>query len=274
MNNLTLKSPAKVNLFLRIVGKRPDGYHELASLFQTITLHDVIHFTVSKQDALFCTDPLLPTDKSNLIWKAVDLFRRKTSLHTPVKVYLEKRIPMQAGLGGGSSNAATTLWALNQLFGEPANEHQLSQWAGEIGSDVAFFLSQGTAYCTGRGENVQPLPSLQPRSLWIVKPTEGLSTPAVYSKVNLKNLLQRNPEDVLHSWRKGEPHFFNDLEEAAFSQMPTLQDLRQRLLTSGFHTVVLCGSGSSLFCLGNGQPIPGLFSHQASFCNRPPGHWY
>lgn len=139
MNTLTLKSPAKVNLFLRIVGKRPDGYHELASLFQSISLYDLLHFTPSTQDVLTCTDPSLPIDKTNLIWKAVDLFRKKTNLHTFVKVHLEKNIPTQAGLGGGSSNAATTLWALNQLCGKPATDLQLSQWAGEIGSDVSFF---------------------------------------------------------------------------------------------------------------------------------------
>lgn len=137
-----------------------------------------------------------------------------------------------------------------------------------------FFLSQGTAYCTGRGEKIQSLPSLKSTSLWIVKPQEGLSTPAVYAKVNLKNLLQINPETVLQSWRNGEPVFFNDLEEAAFSQMPSLQDLRKRLLSSGFHTVILCGSGSSLFCLGKGKPPPGLFSQQVTFCNRPSNHWY
>src|SRR5262249_13981075 len=107
---LTLLSPAKINLFLRILGKRPDGYHELASLFQAIDLADTIHFSLSDADHLTCTDPAIPVDRSNLIWKSVNLFRRKTGLNFHLKIHLEKKIPHQAGLGGGSSNAATTLW--------------------------------------------------------------------------------------------------------------------------------------------------------------------
>src|ERR1700733_15970617 len=119
---LTLLSPAKLNLFLRIVRRRPDGYHDLASLFQTVSLADTLHFSLSERDQLTCTDPALLTDHTNLVLKAVDLFRKKTGLSFGLKIHLEKHIPYQSGLGGGSSNAATTLWALNQLTKQCVND--------------------------------------------------------------------------------------------------------------------------------------------------------
>ena len=142
---LTLASPAKINLFLRVLHRRQDGFHDLASLMQTVDLSDTIHFRLGEEDGLTCTNERLPTDNSNLILKAADLFRRKTGINQGLVAYLEKRIPMEAGLGGGSSNAATPLWAFNSLCGSPATEAELVSWGAELGSDVAFFLSHGTA---------------------------------------------------------------------------------------------------------------------------------
>lgn len=267
-------SPAKINLFLRIVGKRPDGYHELSSLFQAIDLGDVLSFQPHHEDLLTCSDPTLPNDEHNLVLKAAQLFRRKTGSQLFIKVNLEKHIPVEAGLGGGSGNAATTLWAMNQLSGQIATQAQLSEWGAEIGSDISFFLSQGTAHCTGRGELVQNLPPLPLRTLWIVKPSGGLSTPAVYKKLSLSGR-QDYPDD-LEAFFSGARGFFNDLEKPAFEIDPQLLDLRERLLSSGFDTVVLCGSGSSFFCLGDGQ-VPAdsnLKIYSAKFINRSIDNWY
>lgn len=289
MLNLTINSPAKINLFLRIVGRRQDGYHELASLFQTVSLFDVIHFSILEKkstDELSCNDLGIPVDTSNLILKAADLFRRKTGLSFGLKVHLEKNIPYQSGLGGGSGNAATTLWALNQLCGQPATVEDLCAWAGEIGSDISFFFSQGTAYCTGRGEIVRSLPALQPinQKLWIVKPQGGLSTPAVYKQVNLNHLAQRDPEEFLKRFYTGDAEdfeYFNDLEGPAFVVMPALADLKAKLLGMDFQEVVLTGSGSGFFCLGkiadlDGMGIAGLGleCHEVQFINRSPDKWY
>lgn len=273
---LTLHSPAKLNLFLRVLGKRPDGYHELASLFQTISLTDTLHFELSDSDKCTCTDPTLPTDGSNLIVKAVELFRRKSGLRFHVNVHLEKNIPLQAGLGGGSGNAATTLWALNQLCGKPATTEQLTQWAAEIGSDISFFFSLGTAYCTGRGEQVQAVPQLSQTKLWVVKPQDGLATPAVYQRLNLALLQPRDPLKSLESFITGAPCYFNDLEGAAFSVMPSLELLKQQLKALGFHTALMTGSGSSFFCIGNAKPPvhPGITCYPATFLNRTPDGWY
>lgn len=273
---LTLHSPAKINLFLQILGRRPDGYHDLASLFQAIDLHDTLHFTLDSVDTLTCTDPTIPTDDRNLVIKAANLFRKKTGLNFGVKILLEKRIPHQAGLGGGSSNAATTLWALNQLHGNPATIQDLIKWSGEIGSDITFFLSEGTAFCTGRGEKLEHLPALPKTTLWIVKPSEGLSTPQVFKQLNLAHLSKHNPQDVLKSFTSSAPLYINDLEPPAFALMPQLAALKEFLKASGFHTVMMSGSGSAFFCMGKAiSPLPSnTFAAPCAFLNRTPNAWY
>jgi 4-diphosphocytidyl-2-C-methyl-D-erythritol kinase len=131
-------SPAKINLFLRIMRRRSDNYHELASLFQTISLCDYLSITESDSDLLICNNPSIPTCPSNLIWKAIHLYRINTGKKFALKITLDKHIPIEAGLGGGSSNAATALWAVNSLMGNLVSPDELQLWAGEIGSDVPF----------------------------------------------------------------------------------------------------------------------------------------
>lgn len=272
---MKLSSPAKINLFLRILGKRPDGYHELASLFQVIDLCDSIDFSFSDKDSLTCSDPGIPLDGSNLILKAADLFRKKTGLSFGLKAHLDKKIPFMAGLGGGSSNAATTLWALNQMHGSMIGLDRLKQWAGEIGSDVAFFLTEGTAYCTGRGEILEDIPSLPSTSLWIVKPWFGISTPKVYGKLDVGSLERRDPKISLRQFLDGEPSFYNDLEGPAFSLMPELRNLKEQLLSMGYKAVLMSGSGSSFFCVGAMPPkVEGAFVFPATFLNRSAYSWY
>lgn len=271
----TYRSPAKINLFLRILGKRPDGYHELASLFQAISLFDEISITQSTQDHLSCSLSHLAMDERNLVCKALRLFREQTGLNTPVNIHLNKNIPMEAGLGGGSSNAATTLWALNELFGKPASLQQLKQWGGMLGSDVAFFLSEGTAYCTGRGEILQELPPLKDQTLWLVKPPEGLSTPAVYGQFKASETEPREPLVALDLWKNGCGECFNDLERPAFKLMPALETLKEQMQQVG-NPVMLSGSGTSLFCLGEcpSSSFEGCQVYSAQFTNRQPGVWY
>jgi 4-diphosphocytidyl-2-C-methyl-D-erythritol kinase len=263
---LSLHSPAKVNLFLKVTGKRDDGYHALATLMQTVSLTDVLHLSLAQEDSLKCSDPALPTDASNLVLKAAELFRRKTGFKFGLKAELEKNIPSEAGLGGGSSNAATTLWGLNELFDRPTSAIELAQWAAEIGSDISFFLSQGTAFCTGRGEIVQEMPIPEPQKLWLVKPKERLSTPTVFKNVVITDLPERDYES----------YYYNDLELTAFKLVPSLAQLKENLLQLGFHTVVMTGTGSAFFCLGDANPdalsLP--FSASVSYLNRSTDHWY
>jgi len=282
MMTLTLQSPAKINLFLRILNKRPDGYHALASLFQCLTLADTIQFSLAEKDLLTCSHPNIPLDKSNLVMKAADLFRAKTDIHCGFKIFLDKKIPVEAGLGGGSSNAATTLWAINKLCGEPASLDDLIQWGAEVGSDVPFFFSQGTAYCTGRGECVRDLPALPSLDLWIVKPNQGLSTAAVYRAYKQENAVQRDPDVLLQQALMGNLICFNDLEEPAFALLPSLQAFKQKLSLLGFETVMMSGSGSSFFCIGSGVGLrdlislekEGIFCAPVKFLNRAEDQWY
>lgn len=278
---LKLFSPAKINLFLRIASKRTDGYHNLSSIFQTLSFGDTLTIEHHDRDVLTCTDPSLPIDDSNLILKATELFRQKTGLNHFYKIHLLKRIPIQAGLGGGSSNAATILWACNQLAETRIALKTLKQWGGEIGSDVPFFFSQGTAHCTGRGEHVYCLPQLPQRPLlrplWIVKPSFGLSTPEVYRRFRLSApISEANLQSDLDNFLAGTFPCFNDLESPAFEIKPELKEIKNTLVAHGFETVLMSGSGSAFFCMGTGKvpQDPQLTVYPAQFHNRPLDHWY
>lgn len=254
---ITLFSPAKVNLFLRVERRREDGYHELSSLFQAIDLGDFITLTQSSSD-LFTTNSLeIPCDPSNLVMKALDLFRKKTGRDFHVHIHLQKQIPIQAGLGGGSSNAATTLWGLNALMNNPASETELMQWGAELGSDVPFFFSHGTAHCKGRGEIVEDLkPLVQSKPLWLIKPPVGLSTPAIYRSLDLTKCSKK---DEL---------FVNDLEHPAFNALPSLHTLKEQL-SALYDRVVMTGSGTAFICEGEHSQGERIF-----FLNRHKNTWY
>lgn len=153
------------------------------------------------------------------------------------RIRLEKNIPHQAGLGGGSGNAATALWAANVLSGKPCTTEQLAEYGAEFGSDVSFFLSNGTAYCTGRGEILEELPRLPPQTLYIVKPREGLSTADVFKNLRLEECSDRDPRELLEKMRKGVifADFVNDLEAPSFRLLPRLAELKENLKRAGFN---------------------------------------
>jgi len=248
---IELFSPAKINLFFRVLKKRQDHFHEIASLYQTIDLGDNLQLALSHEDRLFCDLPTLPLDSSNLILKAAALFRKKTGLPIFMHCQLTKRIPMQAGLGGGSSNAATTLWGLNELSGRPATAKELMIWGAELGSDVAFFLSKGRAYCTGRGEIIKELPFVE-GSCWIAKPLHlALTTASVYTNCKPDLFPLRDPLEALASFATQQPSYFNDLEISSFELCRDLSPFKQQLLSLGFHYVTMTGSGTAFFCIGD-----------------------
>ena len=275
---LKLFSPAKINLFLRILSKEPTGYHSLSSVFQTISLGDTLLFEAGhdEKDHLTTTDASLPTDQSNLVIKATELFRKKTGSKQGFNIHLVKQIPHEAGLGGGSGNAATTLWACNQLTNMHLSTETLQQWSAEIGSDIPFFFSKGTAYCTGRGEQVENLPPLPSTSLFIIKPQDGLSTPEVYRRLNFRENEKKEKRGELEAFLTGNPIYVNDLEQPAFEIRPELKKLKKNLQEQGFDVVLMSGSGSSFFCLGKAPPsLPSnIRCFPAHFLNRNEGEWY
>lgn len=274
---LVLASPAKINLFLRVLGKRSDGYHELATLLQAVDWHDTLSFEIDETDALSCSDPTLETDQRNLILRAVSLFRKKTKRSFGIRIHLEKRIPMEAGLGGGSSNAATTLWALHKLFPSASTEEDLCRWSSEIGSDVPFFFSHGTALCRGRGEIVENLSLHQSPEMWIVKPQEGLSSQKVFEGLRKEDWDEPRPsvEECVRLFQKKPSVLFNDLQASAFRLNPALLEWKESLERGG-RPVIMSGSGTSFVVFGKRRPmVPvSVFCQQTSFLTRRAGHWY
>ncbi len=243
-------SPAKGNLFFRVLSKRPDGYHEVASLYTALDLGDWIQIRhSSSEDKFSSNEKTLLHDSSNLIIRARESFRKITSIFDPIAIDLEKNIPIGAGLGGGSSNVATTLWIMNELFEKPLSLDELIILAAGIGSDPSFFFSEGFAYCTGRGEVLHDLDFSWNIPCWIAKPEYALSTPHVYSVCTPK--VKPDPLTLVQAFRQGSPIFANDLEQAAFQLLPELKGFKQALKNLGFSDVVMTGSGSAFLCFGD-----------------------
>ena len=260
--DLTLFSPCKINLFLRILRKRPDGFHDLASLFQTVAFGDDLYLKLldgGDGDEFLCNMPGVPVDRTNLVLRALDLVRERTgTTDRYFRANLVKQVPAQAGLGGGSGNAAAAMYGANELLGRPATPEQLVEWSGELGSDITFFLSHGTAYCTGRGEVMTPVRApFGPVKLTIVKPDMGLSTPQVFGALDYEALSEEDPEELLAHFLEsgvgpgGDDAYVNDLEQPAFDCLPELRELKEELLgVEGFDHVMMSGSGTSIFCIG------------------------
>ncbi|GAA0148468.1 amino acid kinase [Lithospermum erythrorhizon] len=311
LSRLTLFSPCKVNVFLRITGKREDGYHDLASLFHVISLGDKIKFSLSpskSKDRLSTNVPGIPLCENNLIIKALNLYREKTGTDNYFWVHIDKRVPTGAGLGGGSSNAATALWAANQFSSCIAGEKDLQKWSGEIGSDVPFFFSHGAAYCTGRGEVVEDLPSPIPSSvpMVLIKPQEACSTAEVYklhqtSKIDPLTLLANISragisQDVCVNDLAFAVMKLRNAELPAFEVLPSLKRLKQRIISAGrgqYDAVFMSGSNNHLLMslasgstiVGIGSPDPpqfiyddeeykDVFLSEARFITRAQGQWY
>lgn len=194
---------------------------------QAIDLGDTLTFTEASQNALSCSTENIPCDPSNFVWKAFELFKKKTGIERPIHLHIEKRIPTGGGLGGGSSNVATTLYALNQLAGEPASEKELQLWSAEISSDAPFFFSKGSALCTSKGEIVEECPMPKEEPCYLFCPRYGVSTARVFQALKLKKA-----------------HSKNDLEEPAFAVEPRLKEFKEALIKR-YGNALMTGSGSS-----------------------------
>jgi 4-diphosphocytidyl-2-C-methyl-D-erythritol kinase len=253
---LVLWAPAKVNLFLEILGKRPDGYHELETLMVTVSLDDELVFKEeSSGDILLsCDRPELSTGPDNLIRKAADLVRRRTGCARGARIELTKRIPMAAGLAGGSSDAAATLAGLNRLWALKLSSAELTALGAELGSDVPFFFAGPAAWCMGRGEIVTPLRPGTALPLVLINPPIGLSTAAVYRAVRVPER-PVSGEAIRRAFEAGDlievgRHLHNRLQEPAESLCPLVATIRQRVESLDPAGQRMSGSGSSYFALG------------------------
>lgn len=244
-------SPAKLNLFFRVLAKREDGYHEIASLMGAIDFGDHLTITKSVRDRFTTCEPSLLSDPTNTVLKALALFRLATKIDHPVDIHLEKEVPFGSGMGGGSSNGATTLFLLNELFDRPLEKNRLIDLAKEIGSDAPFFLSKGLAYCTGRGEQCVPFEAPLPSDLWIAVPLSlSSSTPLVYKQCRPGEVSKEDPALLLASFLTPHPQYVNDLEPAAMRLNRLLEVKKRELISFGMPPLAMTGSGSTFFGQG------------------------
>jgi 4-diphosphocytidyl-2-C-methyl-D-erythritol kinase len=257
---LTIESPAKINWLLHVGRRRDDGFHELETLFQTISLSDTLVIEPSERYSLEIDDPAIPNGEENLItraWRALG----EVAAVPPVRISVTKRIPAGGGLAGGSSNAAATLLALRRMFELDVSDAQLHDIALQLGSDVPFFLVGGLAWATGRGERLTPLEPLIDLPLLLVLPPTGVSTPVAFrrlAEMRAANALEVSPfigleraREALAALARGESGQLellrNDLEAPVFELLPQLAEIRQRLYDAGALFARMSGSGSTIF---------------------------
>ncbi|HLP75335.1 MAG TPA: 4-(cytidine 5'-diphospho)-2-C-methyl-D-erythritol kinase [Candidatus Paceibacterota bacterium] len=259
---LEKQSPCKVNLLLNILAKRPDGFHELETIMHPVNVFDHLTFARSTSGIqLSCSDPNLPTDSGNLVYRAAASFLERAKISDGVRIHLEKKLPLAAGLGGGSGNAATTLLGLNELFGQPLSGEHLNELAAKLGSDIPFFLQTNPALATGRGEKVrslEPFPALKGAAFLLVHPGFGISTAWAYQTLaqypealngragraqKLINLLQTS------DLRTAGTEFYNSLEAPALHKFPLLILFQEFLRSNGADVTLMSGSGSTTFAL-------------------------
>lgn len=259
---MELRSPCKVNLLLNILGRRPDGFHALETVLLPVPLHD--RLTLASAPAgvtLTCSDPALPTDAGNLVHRAATAFLAAARLTGGVTIHLEKNLPLAAGLGGGSANAAVTLRGLNELFGHPLPRERLTALAATLGSDVPFFLQDGPALGTGRGEVIEPLPpfpALRGAELLLAHPGFGIATAWAYRELarhsealhgrpgraaELVALLQAG--DLPAAGRA----LYNALEAPALRKFPVLALYQEFFRAHGAAATLMSGSGSTTFAI-------------------------
>lgn len=252
----SLPSFAKVNLHLRIAGKRNDGFHEICTVFQTISLHDVLTFRDADSLRMTCSDESLPVDSKNLIMRAAQILADRSGTDRGAHIHLEKNIPSPGGLGGGSSNAAVALIGLEQLWGLGVPAADLRLIAADLGSDVPFFLVGGTALGTGRGEIVEHIADRSESYMLVVTPNINVSTPAAYAALNVPNLTLADSDRILRVCRNEadsldlhHSELINDFERPVFAAFPEIGKVKQALLSLGAVNALLSGSGASVFAI-------------------------
>lgn len=261
-SQVTVPAFAKINWSLRVLGKRADSYHEIDTVLQTISLDDTLTFSLTDGESirLWCDDRSLPSDETNLVWRAAAALRDRYGINSGVKIRLEKRIPTEAGLGGGSADAAATLIALLQLWEIEITAGDLISIAENLGSDVPFFLSGGTIRATGRGELIAPLADAPEQHLLIVKPNTRVSTADAYISLNSPALTSSDAKPILlRSQASDDSASFdlnalhNDFEAVVFQLEPEIERAKNALLKSGAIAAMLCGSGSAVFGIFENQ---------------------
>lgn len=269
-NVIKLKCPAKINLTLDVVNRRPDGFHEINSVMQLINLYDYITIKIEhahcNQIILSGNSTKIPYDKNNLVYKAVELYCKETGLkNLKIDIYIEKNIPIAAGLAGGSTDAAGTLWGLNYIF-QRLDLYKLNELSAKLGSDLNVCLHGGCCLATSRGEVLEGLPTLD-YELTLIKPKNlGISAKEAYSKFDTKKLISsKNYTDIIiqRIWLNSDiiQYMHNDLEDAVFDDYKELQDIKAVIPEA-----IMSGSGPTYFVLKNIKDSP--FNADFEFINN------
>lgn len=256
MDQVVLKAYGKINLTLDIVGRRPDGYHLLSSVMQSVSVADTITVIKKPRGISIKTDhPQVPTDEGNICWRAVTAFQNATGLTGGVQIELIKRIPVAAGLGGGSADAAAILHGLNKLYGADLDLAQLQAIGLSVGADVPFCLQGGTCLVEGIGERVESLKAFPQATFVLVKPDASVSTAEVYKNLQPQYYGGKSTQELIRLLAESKdacelaPVFANALESVTMTLVPDVQVWKARLVDHGAHGALMSGSGPTVFGL-------------------------
>ena len=251
---MEISAPAKINLTLEVLGRRPDGFHEIKTVLQTIDLEDQLVLETAPHLSVESDDPTL-SGETNLVWQAASALANHAGVRPGAHVFLHKSIPVGMGLGGGSSDAASALMALNELWGLGLSVNDLAGVAASVGSDVAFFLWGGTALASGRGEIIVPLPPVPITQFTLVCPRKSIpeKTRRVYTQVTPDHYSDGRRTDkfveILRTGRFVTDKIGNGLEGVCFQVFPELSESRRRMSSLAWSPPVLSGAGPAMFCL-------------------------
>ncbi|MBQ3528515.1 MAG: 4-(cytidine 5'-diphospho)-2-C-methyl-D-erythritol kinase [Clostridia bacterium] len=258
---VTVKAPAKINLYLDVVSKRVDGYHDIKSIMHTVSLADIVTVEKAPENIITLTSnfPHVPTDDKNIAYKAAKVFFEKANIKDGAKIHIEKHIPVSSGLAGGSTDAAATLKGLNQIYGEPFSKQQLLEIGATLGADVPFCILGGCAACEGLGDQMTTLPTLTAKYVMIVRGGEGISTPKAYSMIDqhfdaLVNCEHGDYNAALDAvWAndigKLISSAYNIFEEVILPIHSTAKRQKEILYEYGADFCMMSGSGPAIFAI-------------------------
>lgn len=273
---LLIKAPAKINLSLDVLHKRPDGYHEVEMVMTTIDLADRIELSLLNRDSIkiHSQNRFVPDDQRNLAYQAALLLKERFNVKQGVSIAIEKTIPVAAGLAGGSSDAAATLRGLNKLWGLGLSLDELATLGAEIGSDVSFCVYGGTALATGRGEIIKQLPA--PPTCWVVlaKPFIGVSTAEIYRRLKIDGLTHPNTSEMIHAIKDKDftkvcNNVGNVLEEVTLGLHPEVAQIKDQMKRFGADAVLMSGSGPTVFSLvEHDSRMHRIYNGLRGFCDQ------
>jgi 4-diphosphocytidyl-2-C-methyl-D-erythritol kinase len=249
---MRVKSFAKVNLGIEVLGKRDDGYHEIRTLFQTVNIYDLLEFRLLPRDEIILKgdDSSIPWDRANLIHQAVALLRERHAIKRGIEIRVTKNIPAGKGLGGGSSNAAMTLLALNKIWRLDLEKEDIKEIGGLLGADVPFFFEGGLCLGKGRGDRIFPLEDLNSYLCVLVLPSVSISTVSVYERLHASLTSRVKDSKIIKFLDRRDLGFLeNELEETVFRTYPQIKAIKNQVQEQGSELTLMSGSGSAVFGL-------------------------